>query len=142
MNRPRLLSLWLPVVAYMAMLFFVSSLSHIPAPPAGLTDKHEHFFFYGILAALTLRALAKGEWSGVMRSTVLGAILISSLYGVSDEFHQRFVPGRSYEVLDMVADAVGSTAAAGLLWGWAIIRVESRKSRVESQIERPFESQE
>ena len=105
----------------MATLFFVSSLSSLPGPPGGLTDKHEHFFFYGILAALALRALAKGEWRGVRLVTVIGAILISSLYGVSDEFHQRFVPGRTYEVLDMVADAVGSAAAAGLLWAWGII---------------------
>lgn len=106
----------------MAVLFVVQSLSSVPRPPGGLTDKHEHVFFYGILSALSLRALAKGEWRGVRPATVAGAILISSLYGVSDEIHQRFVPGRSYEVLDMIADAVGSAAAAGLLWAWGIIR--------------------
>src|SRR5207249_3243393 len=93
--------------------------------PSGITDKHEHFFFYGILAALALRALAKGEWRGIQTTTVIGAVLISSLYGVSDEFHQRFVPGRTYEVGDMVADAIGSAAAAGLLWAWGIIRHRS-----------------
>ena len=105
----------------MAVLFVVQSQSTLPSPPAGLTDKHEHFFFYGILAALALRALANGEWRGIRLGTVAGAILISSLYGVSDEFHQRFVPGRTYEVLDMAADALGSAAAAGLLWAWSII---------------------
>jgi VanZ family protein len=122
LSRPGILSLWAPVVAYMAALFFVSSLSSLPSPPAGLTDKHEHFFFYGILAALALRALAQGEWRRVTLGTVLRAIVLSSAYGVTDEFHQRFVPGRSYEVLDMAADAIGSTASAGLLWAWAIIR--------------------
>lgn len=106
----------------MAALFSASSLSTLPSPPAGLTDKHEHFFFYGILAALALRALARGQWRGVGPITVAGAILISSIYGVTDEFHQRFVPGRDYEVLDMLADALRSAAAAGLLWAWAIIR--------------------
>jgi VanZ family protein len=115
-------SLWGPVVAYMAVLFYVQSQSTLPSPPAGITDKHEHFFFYGVLAALVLRALAKGEWRGIRWATVLGAILWSSAYGVSDEFHQRFVPGRSFEILDMVADAIGSAAAAGLLWAWSIIR--------------------
>jgi VanZ family protein len=109
----------------MAALFFVSSLSSLPSPPAGLTDKHEHFFFYGILSALTLRALARGRWSDVTLRAAAGAILISSAYGVTDEFHQRFVPGRSYEVLDMAADAIGSAAAAGLLWAWGIIRRKS-----------------
>ena len=118
----RTLSLWGPVVIYMAALFHASSLASLPSPPAGLTDKHEHFFFYGILAALVLRALARGRWRGVGPIAVAGAILISSIYGVTDEFHQRFVPGRDYDVLDMLADALGSAAAAGLLWAWAIIR--------------------
>jgi VanZ family protein len=114
----------------MGALFYVSSLSSIPRPPAGLTDKHEHFFFYGILAALTLRALARGEWRRVRLRTVVGAIVISTAYGVSDEFHQRFVPGRDYELLDMIADAMGSAAATGLLWAWGIIRRRSDTGHV------------
>ena len=106
----------------MAALFIVSSFSTLPKPPEDITDKHEHFFFYGILGALTLRALAKGEWSRVVAINVLGAVLISSAYGVSDEFHQRFVPGRTYDLLDMAADATGATAAAMALWAWSIIR--------------------
>ena len=117
--------MWGPVIAYMAALFYVQSLSSVPSPPGNLTDKHEHFFFYGILAALALRALAKGEWRAITLRTVVSAIAISSLYGVSDEFHQRFVPGRSYEILDMAADAIGSASAAGLLWAWSIIRRRS-----------------
>jgi VanZ family protein len=109
----------------MAALFFVSSLSSIPSPPDGLTDKHEHVFFYGILAALTLRALAKGQWRFVTFAAACGAALISSAYGVSDEFHQRLVPGRAFEGLDMAADAIGSVAAAGVLWAWGIIRRRS-----------------
>lgn len=109
----------------MAALFVVSSFSKIPSPPKGFTDKDEHFFFYGILAALALRALARGEWRRVGWISVLGAILISSTYGVTDEFHQRLVPGRDYEVLDMVADTLGSAAAAILLWAWSIIRRRS-----------------
>jgi len=114
----------------MALLFFLSSLSSVPAPPGFFTDKHEHFFFYGILAALTLRALARGEWKGVAAATVIGAVIISSAYGVSDEFHQRFVPGRSYELLDMAADATGSAAAAAMLWAWSIIRRRSGRRHV------------
>jgi VanZ family protein len=120
--------LWGPVIAYMAVLFYIQSQSTLPSPPGGISDKDEHFFFYGILAALALRALANGERRGIRLATVLGAILISSAYGVSDEFHQRFVPGRTYEVLDMAADALGSAAAGCLLWAWSIIgrRPDSR----------------
>ena len=41
-------------------------------------------------------------------AAVLVAIVISSLYGVSDEYHQLFVPGRTFDVFDMLADAIGS----------------------------------
>jgi VanZ family protein len=114
----------------MALLFFLSSLSTIPPPPSGFTDKHEHFFFYGILGALSLRALAKGTWRGVTLATVVAAIAISTAYGVSDEFHQRFVPGRDYEVLDMAADGLGAAMAAVLLWAWAIIKRRSDRTHV------------
>ncbi len=113
----------------MAALFIASSLSTVPSPPAGLTDKHEHFFSYAVLAALTLRALAKGEWRRITFATVIGAVAISTAYGVSDEFHQRFVPGRHYDVLDMAANAIGSIVAGGLLWAWSIIRRPSDTRR-------------
>ena len=109
----------------MAVLFAVSSLHHVPSPPAGLTDKHEHFMAYAVLGLLALRALARGRWSGVRAATVVGAIVISGLYGVTDEFHQRFVSGRDYEVLDMVADTLGAAAAASALWAWVIIKRRS-----------------
>ena len=53
------------------------------------------------LRALTARATG-GGLRDVSWRAVLAAILISSLYGVSDEYHQLFVPGRSFDVLDML----------------------------------------
>ena len=46
------------------------------------------------------------------------AVLLATLYGVTDEGHQWFVPGRTAEVADLVADAVGAAVATGLIWGW------------------------
>ncbi len=121
----RLLVLWGPVVAYMAALFFVSSLSDVPGPPSGFSDKHEHFVFYAVLGALALRALAGGRWQGVTIRTLLGAILIAAAYGVSDEVHQWFVPGRDADPLDAVADTAGAATAAAAAWAWSIIRRRS-----------------
>jgi VanZ family protein len=114
-------SLWAPVAAWMVVLFYVSSLSSIPAPPGDLSDKDEHFAAYAVLGAVTLRALAKGRWRFVTAAAAAGAVVIASAYGVTDEIHQRFVPGRSFDVLDMAADALGAGAAAVCLWGWGII---------------------
>jgi len=54
-------------------------------------------------------------------AAAFAAIVISSLYGVTDEYHQVFVPGRTFDVLDMAADAFGAAAGAGATWAWSII---------------------
>ena len=105
----------------MAMLFGFSSLSTLPSPPQGFSFYDVHVAAYAGLGALTARATAKGLRSVSWRA-VLVAIVISTLYGVSDEYHQRFVPGRTFDVLDMLADLIGSVAGASAVGAWGIIR--------------------
>lgn len=105
----------------MAMLFGFSSLSTLPSPPADLSFYDVHIAAYAGLGALTARAAGKGTRHVSWRA-VLVAIAISSLYGVSDEYHQRFVPGRSFDTLDMAADAIGSVVGASAIGAWSIIR--------------------
>ena len=114
-------SLWAPVVAYMAMLFGFSSLSTLPSPPGDLSFYDVHVAAYAGLAVLTARATGRGLRDVSWRAAV-GAMLISSLYGVTDEYHQLFVPGRSFDVLDMLADTIGSVAGASAVGAWSIIR--------------------
>lgn len=115
------MSLWLPVIAYMAMLFVFSSFSTVPSPPGDLSAYHVHIAAYTGLGAITARAAGKGL-RHVSWPAVIVAIVISSLYGVTDEYHQRFVPGRSFDVLDMVADAIGSVVGACAVGAWSRIR--------------------
>jgi VanZ family protein len=114
-------SLWLPVIAYMAMLFGFSSLSTLPTPPADFSFYDVHIAAYAGLGALTARAIA-GGLRDVSWRAVAGAVLISSLYGVTDEYHQLFVPGRSFDVLDMAADTIGSVVGASAVGAWGRIR--------------------
>lgn len=116
------MSLWLPVIAYMAMIFGLSSLSTLPSPPGELSYYDVHFAAYAGLATLTVRALAKGRLRNVTWRVAVGAVVISSLYGVSDEYHQRFVPGRDFDLLDMLADMLGSIVGASAVGAWSIIR--------------------
>jgi len=109
----------------MTAIFVAQSWPNPPQPPGPLTDKHEHFFFYGILGLLALRALTNAQRRRVGAATALGAIVFSSVYGVINEFHQRFVPGRSYEVVDMIANAIGASVAVALVWAWSIIKRRS-----------------
>lgn len=114
-------NLWWPVLAYMAAIFASSSVSDVPSPPAGLTDKHVHAALYAGLAALLVRALAGGSRRAITLTVCLGAACLATGYGVLDEFHQRLVPGRSFEGLDMIADAAGALSAAAALFAWGII---------------------
>lgn len=112
----------MPALAWAALIFALSSISQPPSPPDGITDKHEHFAAYAVLSALVLRGLSRGRWRGVTLATAGAAALIATLYGMSDEYHQSFVPLRTSSWLDVAADALGACVAAIGLWAWAIIR--------------------
>ena len=109
---PRGLALWMPVALYAAVIFVSSSIERPPAPPGGLPDYVVHALVYAGFAAVLLRALARGRWSGVTAGRAVAAAMAATAYGVTDEFHQSFVPGRFVSLGDLVADAGG--AAAGV----------------------------
>jgi VanZ family protein len=122
----QLLWLWLPVALDAALIFFLSSIPRLPSPPGPFSDKHFHFASYALFAALLVRALASARLRNVTGRIAIGAILLAALYGVTDEIHQMFVPGRSADPYDLLADTLGAVAAAGLLLAWAIIRRQRR----------------
>ena len=113
---------WAPVVLWAALIFFLSSQSHLPEPPPGVTDKHAHVTAYAILAATLTWALTNRDLRRTSWATVAAVVLLCTLYGASDEFHQSFVPGRDVSGLDLTADAVGAAIGAVGLRAWAIIR--------------------
>ena len=106
------------MVLYAAVIFIASSLSQPPSLPEIVTDKDLHGGLYAGFALIVLRALAR-RWDRVTVLTGLGTVVFVVLYGVSDEFHQSFVPGRTSDIADVVADGVGATAAVGLAWLFA-----------------------
>ena len=108
--RPVLL--WGPVIIVMALIFFVSSKSDPGAPPGRISDKAAHVIAYAALGASLVRALAGGRHSAMTVGRIGVAALIATLYGVTDEIHQMFVPNRTPDVLDLVADACGGISGA------------------------------
>lgn len=125
------LSLWGPVIAYMAIIFALSSRTVLPSP-LGLNDKVIHFGFYGGLAVLALRATAGGQLAGLSLRAMLAAWAIAAFYGATDEFHQSFVPGRSADVWDLAADAAGAALAVVAFGAFGIIaRSRGRSPRAQ-----------
>ena len=111
---------WGPAILWFAFIFVLSSQSSLPSPDH-VSDKQAHAFTYGVLAVLCLMGLTGWRWRRVAGASLLAAFVIAVVYGVSDEFHQSFVPGRSPDVADVVADAAGAALALTAAWGWAIL---------------------
>lgn len=125
------LLIWGPVWAVMALIFAASSLSQAPSAAPAIDDGIWHGLIYGLLGACLLRALAAARWEAVTGRTALLAIALATLYGVTDEVHQWFVPGRTAAWSDLAADAVGAAVACGVLLAWRSRVVRRRAPRPE-----------
>ena len=101
---------WGPACAYAAVIFYLSSLphpeKHLPLV-THFSDKVLHAVEYAVLGALCYRALRVSRHESWRRRAIPFAILFASVYGISDEVHQFFVPFRESSWLDWVADTVG-----------------------------------
>ena len=121
---PGLLRLWAPVVLYMAAIFYVSSLPQPPMPPS--PDKPWHAIAYLGFAVVVVRAIAGGLPRRVDGRIAGLAIAIAVTYAATDEVHQLFVPGRSADVADWIADTAGALMGTAACWAWGIIAQTSR----------------
>jgi VanZ family protein len=107
----RYLSYLMPPVLWALTIFVGSSIPAMDFPDADIfkVDKLIHLIIYLIFACLIYRALGmEGVPALLGRHRLTVTFLIVAVYGASDEFHQYFVPGRSMEFFDWVADASGA----------------------------------
>jgi len=112
---------WLPPIAWMSLIFFLSDQPDLPRPESGwlmlVVSSAAHFCMFGVLAILWARVLGHG------RTAWLIALVLTVLYGLSDEFHQAFVPGRTPDPWDVAFDAAGALLA---VWMWRRLPVRTR----------------
>ncbi len=115
---------WVWVVLDAGLIFYFSSLSR-PLPTTTDVwflrflqiyhfDKVAHMLEYGLFGWLLTRALAASRDFHSPSPLVLWALCLGCLYGVSDEWHQRFVPMRDASIFDWMADAAGVSAGIGI----------------------------
>ncbi|HEX9594323.1 MAG TPA: VanZ family protein [bacterium] len=101
-------SRWLVVAVYAGMIFWLSHQTDLSVPaPVVLNDKICHGVEYAGFTTTLAMALAAGGSPLVLTRAASLAILC----GLSDEYHQRFVPGRDSDLADVAADAVGTGSA-------------------------------
>jgi len=120
----RLARLWGPVAVYMLAIFILSSQADVPLP-RGLNDKQGHSLGYLGLGVTVTRACVGGLGAPVSLSHGLAAMALTIAYGMSDEWHQSFVPGRTADITDLRADAAGAVLGTAACWLWGIIRFRS-----------------
>lgn len=122
--------------------WLVSMAATIVGPDVDVISPLAHFVEYAIFGAILFSLLLQirryrkvrslvlqGQMleddvldqGGVLNATgslgllVVGAVVIASLYGITDEFHQEFVPGRMADPVDWIVDTCGSAFGALLL---------------------------
>jgi VanZ family protein len=112
---------WPLLLAWMALIFALSSIpNEIRGPESRVPyDKIAHFIEFGVLAFLVAWIVAR--WRGTPVGALAAAIGVgaSVLYGVTDEWHQAYVPGRDPSWDDLATDAAGAVCgaiAAAVLW--------------------------
>ena len=122
----QLLWYWMPVALYAGTIFYLSSQSHPEEQlPSFLlkdvSDKVLHAVEYSILSLLCYRAFRWTAEPAVARRAVVLAIVTASVYGLTDEAHQLFVPFRESSWQDWLADTIGAVIGA---LSWRSIRSE------------------
>ena len=145
----RFLKYWLPVIAWMTLIFGASTSLGRPEntsrfivpillwldpdmPKETIEKVHfvvrktAHFVEYSILGLLLWRLVQfDPAWAPSRSRQYLTALLLAALYAASDEFHQKFVPGREAAVRDVLLDTCG--AGFGLAAVWAARRLRPKK---------------
>ena len=112
--------LWAGVIYYLSSQPGID----VPALFPG-QDKLFHLVAFGLLGFLAMGAVKSGQ-KGYTVSQVWFVAALVALYGLLDETHQYFVPGRTTEVYDVIADVTGGLL--GVLTMYFLARVLSRRT--------------
>lgn len=109
---------WIPALAWMGLIFFMSSRQQLPTvdqngPLDWSWRQAGHLAEYTVLALLFYHALQGGPTGQARLAWALG---LAVAYGLSDELHQAFVPGRNSNLEDILFNSTG--AGLGILAVW------------------------
>jgi VanZ family protein len=106
---------WWLALAWASIIFLLSSIpgKSMPDVPGLRYDKLLHALVYSVLGGLIFLALRQRSSLPTSRVVAISAAFALA-YGLTDEFHQLFVPGRSADLYDAVADGIGALLGASI----------------------------
>jgi VanZ family protein len=118
----------MPAIAWAIFIFIASSIPAYEMPDMTIFawDKAIHLGVYCVLAACVFTACSHPDAPLYLQGHRIAAtIIFVAVYGALDEFHQYFVPGRSVEFFDWLADVSGALLFVLLFLVWARVRRRS-----------------
>jgi VanZ family protein len=121
---------WLPLIVYCLAIYIQSDFpasEHLPS--FEFSDKFLHFFAYAVMGVLFYRAYQTLPVKDDSRMLILLSVVSASLYGISDEIHQYYVPFRDAEILDAIANFLGAICGVTLYHLWAVAKYRRQMSK-------------
>jgi VanZ family protein len=125
----------LPAILVALLIFTGSSIPAEKFPSLSIFyyDKLIHFALFFVFCFFTHRAVMfQDRIPFLARNHIIVAMLFTVLYGILDEAHQALIPGRSPEVLDLIADSSGAVVCTLVIWLW--LKYRSRKEKREGTV--------
>ena len=117
LNMRRFFLVTLPLLAYLAFIYFLSSLEvRSTGIPVRNIDKVIHYFLYLPMVILFARHFRGSSIEFIRNRFLLSAVVISLIFAITDEWHQYYVLTRNSDVFDWVADAAGILTGALIYW--------------------------
>ncbi len=112
-----------PMILIMGTIFLLSHQTgdSLDLPSFQGADKVAHMLAYGTLALSFIWYCGKKGAEQMMRTALL-TVALCLLYGMTDEFHQSFIPLRSMSGLDIVADTLGAVIVASIWFNSSWLR--------------------
>jgi len=106
--RRKTLFIYLPLAVHWITIFILTSIPGDSLPEFALDDKLKHFIAYFVLSFfLTIALRVQERYKNLRNHYIKFAVFITIIYSTFDEIHQAFIPGRSAEVLDWIANLLG-----------------------------------
>lgn len=124
---------WLPAFAYMALIWVLSSMPlAVSIEGVPFKDKGIHFVEYATLALLLCHAVYRGLPKQAVGWAMFYGFVGTTLWGLLDEIHQAYVPGRNADPLDVLADTLGAVLGVLLYALHRFVRGRRHRTPVSS----------
>jgi VanZ family protein len=113
-RNPFVMRRWVAPIAWALLILSLTSIPGPTLPPVPVfphADKLAHLALYGVFGALATRSALRGriDAHGWRPGAFVATLVVIALFALADEWHQEYIPGRSADPTDWVADVLGAS---------------------------------